>query len=421
MEPAWVLLLIAFFVLLSSFFTCSETALFSLTRMEQARLRQHPRASCRLAADLLRDPQRLLTTILMGNEIADILSSALTSWFFLATFGPLGKWLAYPLMTVVLFVWGDLFPKVLGLRFRDRAACLLSRPLYMAILILSPLRILLLGIAQSIFYVFGLKPGPRRIEEAEEEIKHLVEQAYASGALGSQERLFIFSLFESEETPVSAIMTPRKDIFALEDQEITEELLHQLRQAPFRKIPVYRENLDRTLGILYIQDLLKVRLYPGIKRLSDLARPVFFVPEKTRVRKLLEEFQRRRVKLALVVDEYGHISGLVTLEDVLEELFGEIYQEEESKEPLIEKLAENRWRVKGRTQVEDFNRETGAQLPSEEFQTMAGLALHLFGELPREGDQAEGFGFRFQVEKMRDHRIETLIIERLAGQNEMGI
>ncbi|HIE32685.1 MAG TPA: HlyC/CorC family transporter, partial [Thermodesulfobacteriaceae bacterium] len=242
---------------------------------------------------------------------------------------------------------------------------------------------------------------------------HLVEKAYLSGALGPQERLFIYSLFESEETPVSAIMTPRKDIFALEDQEITENLLHTLKETPFHKIPIYREHLDKVVGVLYVQDLLKARLHTDIHKLSELSRPAFFVPEKTRVRKLLEEFQRRRIKMALVVDEYGHISGLVTLEDVLEELFGEIYQARESKEPLIEKLGEGIYRVKGRVQIEDFNRETGAHLPAEGFRTMAGLALHLFQELPKEGDEAKGYGFRFQVERIQKNRIESLIVERL--------
>ena len=273
-------LAIVFFVLLSSFFTCSETALFSLSRLDQAKLKNHPRASCRLAAELLRDPQKLLTTILMGNEIADIISSALASWFFLKTFGPYGKWLAYPLMTTVLFIWGDLFPKVLGLKFREKAACVLSRPLLAAEILLAPLRLLLLSLAQIIFRTFGLTTTPSGSMSPEEEIKHLVEKAYLSGALGPQERLFIYSLFESEETPVSAIMTPRKEIFALEDQEITESLFRTLKETPFRKIPIYHHNLDQVLGILYVQDLLKARLRPDLRRLSELVRPAFFVPKR---------------------------------------------------------------------------------------------------------------------------------------------
>ncbi len=408
-----MLIPIFFFVLLSSFFTCSETALFSLGRIGQTKLRHHPKASCRLAAELLSKPQVLLTTILMGNEIADIFSSALASWFFLETFGHYGKWIAYPVMSVVLFVWGDLFPKVLGLRYREKAACFVSRPLKVWVFLLLPLRLFLLSAARVLFAVSGISSTQRSETPSEEEIKHLVEEAYSSGAIGPQERLFIYSLFESEETPVSAIMTPRKDIFSIEDQEVTEELFQRLKRAPYRKIPVHEGDLDRVLGILYLQDLLKVRLGMVSGRLRDLVRPVFFVPENTKVRKLLEEFQKRKAKIALVVDEYGHISGLVTLEDVLEELFGEIYGEYEEKEPLIEVLGEGRYRVKGRVQVEDFNRETGEELPAEEFNTMAGLVLHLFKELPSEGDEAEGYGFRFRVEKMRHNRIEDILVEKL--------
>ncbi len=416
MDPWLAWLLITIFILLSSFFTCSETALFSLSRLEIGKLRKSSRASCRLAAEILRDPQKVLTTVLMGNEIADILSSALASWFFYQSLGSLGKWLAYPLMSALLFLWGDLFPKVLGFKFREQVACAVSRPLRIAEILLAPLRFGLLAVAQIFFRAVGLRGGTSRGFPAEEEIKRLVEEAYHSGALRPEERLFVYGLFETEETPVSAIMTPRKEIWALEDQEVTPELLSRLKKAPFRKIPVYRGELDNLVGVLYIQDLIKARLGKKTVRLSEIVRPPFFVPERTRVRKLLEEFQRRRLKLALVVNEYGQISGLVTLEDVLEELFGEIYQEKEAKEPPIKRLDPGRYLVKGWVQIEDFNRETGGELPEEEFQTLASLVLHLFGELPEEGAEVKGFGFRFRVEALKDRRIETLLVEKLEDE-----
>ncbi|MBX6424062.1 hemolysin family protein [Thermosulfurimonas sp. F29] len=416
MNPWLVWLIITLFILLSSFFTCSETALFSLGRLDLARLRKSSRASCRLAADLMREPQKLLTTVLMGNELADIFSSALSSWFFYQAFGPAGKWLAYPLMSLLLFLWGDLFPKVVGFKFRQRVACVVAYPLRVSEILLAPLRMILLSVAQIFFRLTKVNVPSHRNVPAEEEIKRLVEEAYHSGALRREERLFILSLFETEETPVSVIMTPRKNIWALPDQEITPELLSRLKEAPYRKIPVYQEDLDHIVGILYVQDLLKTRLQKKTVRLSEITRPAFFVPEKTRVRRLLEEFQNRRLKLALVVNEYGEVSGLVTLEDVLEELFGEIYQEREAKKPPIESLGPGCFRVRGWVQVEDFNRETGADLPAGEFRTMASLVLHLFGELPREGAEVQGYGFRFRVEELRDRRIETVIVERVEGE-----
>jgi len=392
---------------------CSETALFSLSRLEINRLRKHSRPGCRLAARLLQEPQKLLTTILMGNEIADVVSSSLASWFFYQSMGAAGKWVAYPLMSLLLFLGGDLLPKVVGFRFRQSAACMLSRPLYLFLLLLAPLRILLLTLAQGVFRLAGVPLSAGHRVPPEEEIKNLVEEAFASGALRPEERHFIYGLFETERTPVSAIMTPRKEIWALPDQEVTEELLRQLKGAPFHKIPIYQGELDQILGILYLQDLLQARLRRKTLRLAEVARPAFFVPETTRVRQLLEEFQRRRLKLALVVNEYGQLSGLVTLEDVLEELFGEIYRREEAKEPLIREVAPGRYLVKGRVHIEDFNRETGAELPEGEFRTLAGLVLHLFGRLPAEGEEITGYGFRFRVESLGDHRVETLQVERM--------
>jgi CBS domain containing-hemolysin-like protein len=225
---------------------------------------------------------------------------------------------------------------------------------------------------------------------------------------------FIYGLLETEETPVSAIMTPRREIFALEDAPITKDLVRTIKNKGFSRIPVYRGDLDHLLGILHVKDLLRWQLEGRQRRLADLVRAPFFVPEMMRVRTLLEEFQKRRLKFSLVVDEYGTIVGLVTLEDVLEELFGEIYDEFDRPEAPFKEISPGVYLLSPRLRVEEFNRLTGADLPSEEFETMGGLVLSLFGELPREGMSREAYGFRFVAEKVRGTRIQRLRVERLS-------
>ncbi|NPA48637.1 MAG: HlyC/CorC family transporter [Thermodesulfobacteria bacterium] len=407
------LLLICILIVFSAFFTCSETALFSLSRLDQLRLKEHPRKSCRLAVELLRSPRQVLATILIGNEFSDIISSSVATMLLVDLFGPRGELIAYPLMTIVLFLAGDLIPKVIGFRKRERMACFLAPVMKTFIYVFSPIRVLMLSFTNAFLRLFGL-PTREEAGLSEEDLLHLVEESYRSGLLGEQEKRFIYGLLESENVPVSAIMTPRRDIFALEDGPITEELLHIIKKRRFSRIPVYRGDLDHVIGVLHVKDLLRWQLERRAKRLADLVRPPFFVPEMMKVRTLLEEFQKRRLKFALVVDEYGTIVGLVTLEDVLEELFGEIYDEFDVRREPIQEIAPGVWRVSPRVRIEEFNRATGADLPSEDFETIGGLVLYLFGELPQEGQALEAFGFRFVVEKIRGTRLVSIRVEKLS-------
>ncbi len=399
-------------VFFSAFFTCSETALFSLSRLDQIRLREHPRWSCRLAVRLLRTPRKLLATILMGNEFSDILSSSLATVLFVGLFGPRGEVVAFPVMSVLLFLAGDLIPKVLGFRHKEKMACLLAPALQKFVWLFTPVRALLLSFTNLFLRSLGV-PLVESGGVSDEEILALVEEGYQAGLLGEHERQFIYGLLDSEETPVSAIMTPRREIFALEDQPLDEGIIARIKQEGFSRIPVYREDLDQILGVLHVKDLLRWRLEQKAQRLSDLLRPPFFVPEAMRVRTLLEEFQRRHLKFALVVDEYGTIIGLVTLEDVLEELFGEIYDEFDRRESPLEKLGEGIWRLSPRLRVDEFNRLVGAELPSDEFETMGGLVLYLFGEVPKEGLSKEAYGFRFTAERVKGAHLLSIRVERL--------
>ncbi len=410
----WFLIIGIFcLILFSAFFTCSETALFSLSRLDQLRLKEHQWSACRLAVTLLHTPRKLLATILIGNEFSDILASSIATILLVHLFGEHGELIAYPLMSVLLFMAGDLIPKVIGFRYRKKAACILAPLLKIFVFLFTPIRGVMLGFTNIFLKTLGIQPIEHK-GISEEEILHMIEGGYQAGILGKHERQFIYGLFDSEETPVSAIMTPRREIFALEDTIISDEIIAQIKERGFSRIPVYKKNLDQLIGILHVKDLLRWRLGEEAVRLADLVRPPFFVPEMMKVRQLLEEFQRRRLKFALVVDEYGTITGLVTLEDVLEELFGEIYDEFDLKQEPIEKLAEGVYRVSPRLRVDEFNRIVGTNLPSEEFETIGGLVLSIFGELPREGMSRERFGFRFIPEKVKGTHILSIRIERIS-------
>ncbi|WP_456430718.1 hemolysin family protein [Thermosulfuriphilus sp.] len=414
------LALIAFMVCLSGFFTGSETALFSLSRLEIAQLKNHPRKGCRTIPELLSRPKELLVSLLVGNEVADILSSSLAATILISQYGPQGKWLAMAAMTVILFIFGDLLPKAAGFRVPQRFGCLTARPLKLFIVVSTPLRFLLIWISEGILRLLGV-----RIEEREnsrlrdEDILQLIEEGAEKGIFQELERHFIFGLMELEETTVASIMTPRTDIFALPLQPVTKELIRKIKRKGFSRIPVYQGDLDNLKGILHVKELLGWQK-KSITSLETLLRPAYFVPETMKARQLLAEFQQRRIKMAMVVDEYGVISGLVTLEDVLEELFGEIYDEFDRREDLIEEKAPGVYILSPRLKVADFNRRVGAQLPEEDVETMGGFVLHIFGELPREGLAQEAHGFRFVAERVKGPKILSIRAETLRGNGNVG-
>ncbi|WP_022853041.1 hemolysin family protein [Thermodesulfatator atlanticus] len=406
--------LIVLLIIFSGVFTSSEVALFSLSRLDILRLKEHTKGSCRLAAKLLQAPRKVLATILIGNEFSDIVSSSVATALFIKIVGPSRAELyAFPIMTVLLFLFGDLLPKVFAFRKREAAACFLAPILRVFVFVFSPFRVVMLAFTEAFLSLWGLS-SKHDSRLSEEDLLQLVEESYRAGILGEQERRFIHGLLESEKIPISAIMTPRRDIFALEDCPISDELLFRIKRRGVSRIPVYQENFDNVIGILHVKDLLRWKLKKRETRLSDLVRPCFFVPETMKVRSLLEEFQKRRLKFALVVDEYGTIVGLVTLEDILEELFGEIYDEFDVRREPIQEIAPGIWRVSARLRVEEFNRFVQADLPSEEFDTIGGLVLHVFGKLPREGESKEAFGFKFTVERLKGTRLISIRVEKVS-------
>ncbi len=410
------LISIVFLIFLSGFFTGSETALFSLSRLEALQLKTHPRKGCRTVPELLSRPKELLVSLLIGNEVADILSSSMAATVLIGQYGQVGKWLAMASMTVILFLLGDLLPKALAFRTPQGFGCLTARPLKLFILLTSPVRVILVGISSTILRLFGFREEEHKDSRLrEEDILHLVEEGAEKGVFKELERHFIFGLMELEETTVASIMTPRTDIFALPVQPVTRKFIKKIKERGFSRIPIYEGQLDNLKGILHIKELIGWQRRP-INDIRELLRPAHFVPETMKARQLLAEFQNRRIKMALVVDEYGVISGLVTLEDVLEELFGEIYDEFDRREDLIKEVSPGVYILSPRLKVASFNRFAGTQLPEEKVETMGGFILHLFGELPREGTSKEAYGLRFVAERVKGPKILSIRAEKLAGE-----
>lgn len=413
-------------LLFSGFFSSSETSLFSLGRLERYRIREEKKTFIsRCLQELLERPRRLIVTILIGNELVNItissLSASLVDDFFLAR-TPLASVDPVLLKTVIatavcfplLLVLGEITPKTMALYNPKRVARFAAVPLHLFYFLIAPVRWVLASLSNWIVrLLFGESPTVDA-PITEEEFRYLVDQSNVDGVLWEAESEFIHNIFDFEETRVSAVMTPRTDMFCLQADQSLEEILKVIEEQHYSRIPVYEEDKDDITGILYCKDLLGFTLDPekrGHWNLRALLRKPYFIPQTKKASDLFREFRLDRIHLAIVVDEYGGVAGLVTMEDLLEEIFGEILDDYDPEEVQPRQLDENTMIIPGMMPIEDFNRFAGAELPEEEYDTMGGLVFGLFGKLPSPGAKVSFMAYTFTVEEMEGTRILELRVE----------
>lgn len=422
MEKSYILVLdtglliywlaLALLLLCYSFFASAETSLFSLSPLARLKLKnRYPKAGERIDR-LLSRPQRLLTSIIIGNEVAVIVATVLATSISLSTWGEQGKWVAMVVMAPALLLFGEIIPKSLALRSPERWARLLAPPLAMVLPLLSPFRFVLLSLSRSIMKLFGIKPQTPAPLMQEEDFLRLVEDSHKGGLIAPIEKELIVNLMHLGETTVEQIMVPRPDIFALPITMPAIGLVKAIKKARFSRLPIYGTDLEDILGILHAKDLLNLPLTHHCEQtcIKKLLRAPYYVPENKKAFDLLQELQARKIRLALVVDEYGSLTGLISVEDILAELFGEFKEEFEATDRPMEQLAPGVYLVKSWMSLADLNETLDLTLPSGDFDTVGGFVLNLFGELPREGDRITHDSLKFEVVHMKGTRILELLI-----------
>ncbi len=417
------------FVLLlcSGFFSSSETSIFSLGRFERYRIREEKKTLIsRCLQQLVERPRRLIITILIGNELvnitisslsASLVDSALLNWAPLASSDPvlLKTVFATAVCFPLLLIFGEITPKTMALYNPRRFARFAAIPLRLFYSLIAPVRWVLATLANSIVRLFVGEFPAVEAPITEEEFRNLVDQSNEEGVLWEAEREFIHNIFDFGETRVSEVMTPRTDMFCLQADQSLEEILKVIEEQHYSRIPVYEEDKDDITGILYCKDLLGLTIdpeKPGDRSLRALLRKPYFIPQTKKASELFREFRFNRIHLAIVVDEYGGVAGLVTMEDLLEEIFGEILDDYDPEEPQPRQLDENTMILPGKMPIEDFNELAHAGLPEEEFDTMGGLVFGLFGKLPSPGAKVSFMDYTFTVEEMEGTRIVELRVER---------
>jgi CBS domain containing-hemolysin-like protein len=406
----WLVGLVVFLVLFGSVLAMAEAALTRMTRVRAMALEEEGRRNAQRLVAIETDPPSYLNAIYLWVMLAQNGSAVLVAILAEHYLGRVWITIASVLFTLAYFVAVEAMSKTYAILHSDRVALALAPVVtFLARLLRIPTR-LLIGIANALLPGKGLRAGPFI---SEEEIRQMAEASSEEGAIEEEEKELIHSIFEFGDTIVREVMTPKPDIIGVEGEESLDQVLHLVIKHGYSRIPVYKENLDEIVGIVYAKDVLR-QIHSGRERasLKDLARKAYYVPESKRVAELLKEMQQEKVHVAIVVDEYGAVAGLVTLEDLLEEIVGEIADEYDREEPQVEPAGDGSYRVNAKLAVDELNELLEVELPNEEWDTVGGLIMGLLGRLPTQGESVELEGLRFTAERVQGRRIAKVLIER---------
>jgi Mg2+/Co2+ transporter CorB len=412
----WIDLSIVLFCLfVSAFFAASETALTSASRASMLRLSKQGNSDAAIVSSLVGRRERLIGALLLGNNIANIGASALATGIFTAWFGEVGVLYATGVMTVMVVIFAEVLPKTIAINAPDRLALVVARPMRLAILVLGPALTLIEGIVRVLMRGLGIKIGANQpILSPIERLRGAVDLLHHEGKVEKQDRDMFGGLLDLRELQVSDVMIHRTEMVTANADLPPEELVREVLASEYTRIPLWREKPENIIGVLHAKDLLRaIRAAEGDMTRIDvpsIALPPWFVPEMRPVSEQLKAFRRRKTHFAMVVDEYGEVEGIVTLEDILEEIVGDISDEQDVVVAGVRAQPDGSVVVDGSVPIRDLNRAMDWSLPDEEATTVAGLVIHEARSIPERGQSFTFHGFRFRVLRRERNRITALRI-----------
>ena len=388
----------------------SEVLITRVSRVRAYRFAEEKRRGSASLVKIAENPAPYLNVVLLLTLLATIGGTTIATSLAVRLFDGIGELVATVAMTLLLFVFADVTPKTFAIQQTDRAGLALAPLLVGLGRLFGPVATGLVKVANAIMPGKGLPHGPFITER---EIRALAEVASEEEEIEEEEKELIHSIFEFGDTIVREVMVPRPDIVAIESDRALRDVQDIVLQHGFSRVPVFEDDLDNVIGLIYAKDVLKA-LHQGRSDmpLRDVVRTAHFVPEQKKVADLLREMQREKFHIAVVTDEYGSVSGLVTLEDLLEELVGEISDEYDREEPEMVELGEGVFRVDGKVAIDEVNELLDVELPDEEWDTVGGLMLGLLGSIPGEGEEVGFQNLVFRAEHVQGRRIAKVLITR---------
>ncbi len=421
METGFSFLVIIGFLFLSAFFSGSETAFFSLSKIQLKKIEKTKTKSAKRIRRLINKPRELLIIILLGNTIVNVAASSAAALFAIQ----IGESLTHKLslsailaieiiiMTILLLIFGEITPKLIAFSSPEKFARFASFFLEILKYMLYPV----IKILEFISKIFSTRQKSENTQHiTSEDFKNLLKSKATQNSLEDKEKKIISSILRFSSTIAREIMTPRVDIVAVEITEGFESVKMNIIKSGHSKIPVYQGSIDNIIGVIYAKDLI---LHPDKNSMNDYFRPPLFITENAKIQNLLNQFKRRKVQIAVVVDEYGGTSGLITLEDILEELVGEIMDEYDKEHAMIEELADHEWLISGMYTIAELNEEFQLNIDNDEFDNLADFLYNHFNKVPIRNDKfVYENRVEFTITQVKGNRIQYARMKILPAHDE---
>jgi CBS domain containing-hemolysin-like protein len=404
-------------LVLAAIFSAAEIGILSVNRFRLQQLAEHNAPGARTLQRLLQQPSRMLTAVLILITTFNYANESLVT-YWLHGQRHLPEWIPFVSLLLVVLIFAEITPVTYAAANPESVGLRAAPTVALATRLMSPVVSAVAVVAHGIMRIFGGVPRPRPMITGEE-VLAIVDLEAERGVLEEEEKELIHSIFEFSETIVREIMVPRIDIIAVSEDAPIRDALRLIIDRRFSRLPVYEDSLDHIIGLVHVKDLLPFQLRGETDLLvRDAMRPANFVPETKPVRELLREFRENKQSMSIVLDEYGGTAGMVTIEDLLEEIVGEIYDEYDVQQRSVEQLDANTWMVDGKFSIDELGDVLDHEFPEGEYDTVGGMLYSHFGDVPVRGEIADIEGFRFTIERLDGHRIAKVRVERMTADDE---
>jgi Mg2+/Co2+ transporter CorB len=417
---AAIVIAIVVLIALSAFFNLGETALTAASRARMHALEQDGNARAAVVNRVLRSPEKMIGTILIGNTLVDVLASGLASGLAVVLVGEVGVVYATVVITFLIVVFAAVLPKTYALAYSDRVALLVAPLMRAVIVVLNPITVAIEFIVRQLLKLTpGKADDEANILAAHEEIRGTIELQKKEGAVGRHDADMLGGVLDLRDLQVSDIMVHRTKMETIDADEPPQKIVDDLLRTQYTRVPVWKDEPENIVGVLHTKDLFSALGRSGwdVSKLDIMGFAVepWFVPDTTPLKAQLNQFLKRKAQMALVVDEYGEVQGLITLEDILEEIVGQIADEHDTHEAAIRPQPDGTVNVDGTVAIRDLNRQMNWSLPDEEATTIAGLVIHEAQTIPEPGQVFTFYGYRFEILRKTRNKIAALRISPVAG------
>ena len=412
MEPSqvWQVIALIILLILSGFFSMSETALMSLSKIRTRHMVDEGVKGAKLVEKLTEDPNKLLGAILIGNNIVNIGASAIATTLFVDLLGASGAGVATGVMTVLVLIFGEITPKSIAKQKSEKVSLKVSKPINLVVKVFKPFIGIFTGISSIFIRLLGGDPKATEPFITEEELKTMVDVSEEEGVLENVEKEMIFNVFDFADTQAKDVMVQRVDIIAIDVEATYDDVLRVIKDEQFSRIPVYNQTIDDIVGILYVKDIIIADEDKSDFKVSKYMREPFYTFEFKKIKELFKEMKKSRNHLAVVLDEYGGTVGIVTIEDLIEEVFGDIEDEYDDFDDEIKVIKEDEYIVDGSARLDDISDLVGVNMESEEFESIGGFIIGELGRFPEEKEEITLSNVRFVVEELEKNRIKKVRI-----------